>query len=422
MYSPQQNPQYQAQRNPQGVAQRPAPAVAGGAMKAPTQTAQNPVAQEHFLQRQQRLYAPTPASSPAGGATAPRQAPTGGGFNASPVTSDGRMSQQPPPSANTWGQQTQAPPAPPGQFSQYQAPQDYGMTGRQAQLLQQMGANPNTLSDAVVAQMKGQARGDEALMTKQLMAQHAGQMAARGLGGGGQTQMGQAAMLAALAGNVMNSNRALDIQKAMQDRADQLQVAGAMGDFSTQASDRAIQAYQAQLAGQQAEAQNRQFYSGLEQEGSQFDRNLAQTGSQFDRNLAQEGSQFDRNLAQQGSQFDRTYTQQGQQFDADLAFRNLAQNQNYALGNKQADNQFALGNAQLAWDRDSFGQSLGWDKEQFGMQHQQQQAAQSAAASAQRSAQEQRQYEFDQEMAYKYMLIQNENDQALQQWLLSGGY
>lgn len=353
--------------------------------KAPMQPAQN--SQSSFLDRQINTYG-APSQRRGGGQAAPPAAPQ----PANTVMPNGQpVAYQPP-------QQPQQPPAQPraqqfqqgtagsvnqegvytaGQapqqtyqaqnIQQWQAPQQLQQLQNQQQgMVQQLLNNPYTMGEQQLAQMKGQTVDDAALLERQTMGQMRDALAARGLNVNSGYGLGQMrAIMGDTNANILNNNRALDLQASQQNRQDLLQALGVAGDFQNNAFGQSLQGYQAGLQGQ---------------------------GMQREENLAAQ------NAALQALGLNTSML--GQQSSSLL---NAIQNRNQG---QQIANQASQFGQSLGFDRDKFEYQKTLDDRQLGMQG----ASQSAANSR-----------WEDEMAYKYQMAQQDEQWRILNFIMQGG-
>lgn len=276
------NPDYQSRMNPAGVAQRPAPDVAGGGMQAPTQTQQAPGVKESFLQRQRRLY---PGGAPTGQPVQESPASQAGAVQngMSPVQSNGRL----------------APPQPrqPMQMPQYVAPKTYGLDRDQASMLKGLVANPHTMTEDAVQAILGRQREDAALMEQQMNDAQQQQFAGRGIAGGGAAQAAARGSKEALISQLLRNTQDMRLQQLQQNRADELGVNAALGDFLDRSTSRQATNFGAGLSGAQAQAGERFNWEQLNQQRDLTNRQIDSSDSQFSRQLSQRAGEFDTDQA-----------------------------------------------------------------------------------------------------------------------------
>jgi hypothetical protein len=202
------------------------------------------------------------------------------------------------------------------QMAQYQQPgQAQGLNDSMSGLMAQLMANPNSMSDQGVAQLKEQQKEQALSMQQQLQAQGGQQAASLGTYGSGQQLANDQRFREGTMNSVLSGNRAIDLQKMMQDRTDQLGVLNAGQGLTNSLTNQAQGNYGATLQGQGAQANQ-----NLQQQQSQ----AAQVQFDLQRQMNQEGL----NQSQAGSQQNATnYGFQVQQADA----ASQAQQQQYAL-------------------------------------------------------------------------------------------
>lgn len=110
-----------------------------------------------------------------------------------------------------------------GMFTQYATPEQDFQNWQQQEMVSNLLANPHTLNDTTVQQMKQKAMEDSLFMQKQEEQQAEDELAARGFSGNGglaaaQRRKTQENMMNAILG----SNRDIDIMRSQQNRADEL--------------------------------------------------------------------------------------------------------------------------------------------------------------------------------------------------------
>lgn len=406
-------------------------------------------APETFLQRQSRIYAPqqsgaspvsstgrmtaAPATSPA--PTAP-PAPTAGPAPAlapsyaPPVYTPGRQvgsqytagSIAVPQGGYATYNPTQAIPqatpyaqAPQNayqaqQVQQFQAPQQQGIDAQQQQILQRIMANPESMSAQNVAQMK-MAQQEQALAAqKQMMNQLGGNAASRGIdpGSPGYAQMMQRQAMQDTSSQMLGANRAIDLQKMQQDRADQLSALGASNDYLNASLGRAVSGFQTGLQGTEAQRAEQLAGIGSGRELSQLNNQAQQQGFSDAMQQATLGSQNEFNQYQ--SQFN---AQNAAQQNALANEGLLQQGAQVGLGNRNAD----ISGQQVANQNAQFGQSLAFDREKFDYGRQQDVAQAAASASAANAAQQR----WADEQAMQYQYQQQQQQQALIDSILNSG-
>lgn len=242
---------------------------------------------------------------------------------------------------------------------QFQAP-NTGQIGEQTQsLMSQFMSNPYSLSPQTVAQMKGTARDQAALLEKQTMGNMMGALGARGIDPNSKYGLAQQrALQAGTNRDILNSNRALDIQAALQNRNDMMQAINLGNQYEDSVFGRAAQAYGLGL-------------QGLGMQGQEQQRFLDSIARNYQLGL-------------QGAQLGSS-------------------SQLSAVGNDLTRRGQDLQNSQ-------FGQNLDFNYEQLRQQM--------ANASAGRS---QANDHFNQQMAFQYQQAQQQEFNNLLQYLMSGG-
>jgi hypothetical protein len=287
------------------------------------------------------------------------------------------------------------------QVQQFQQPQQQQMDASAQALVQGMYANPYSMSQQTVDQMK-QGQSEQALaMQKQMLAQLGSQAASRGIDptkGWGQMQQRQ--VMQDTMGQILAGNRDIDIQKAQKDRQDLIQALQAGGDWQNSSLGRAVSAYNTQLGGQ--EAQRSQDLSQIETEraAAQLGMDAQQRG--FSDAMA--AAQFGAGQEQAGFQS----LQQAQQADLNRQFQNA--------GLMRQDTGNELQAQQIRNQASQFGQTFGLDRERWDYQKQQDAAQAAAAAAAAASADDR----WADQMAMQYQQQQMDQYNALLQAIMGG--
>jgi hypothetical protein len=237
----------------------------------------------------------------------------------------------------------------PMKMSQFEMPNQGISNALQTQLMNQMLANPHSMSDQNVAQLKGQQTDEALLMNKQLQDQLMQQGASRGAMGGS-IDSGQRRLASSLADSVLGGNRQIDLQKMQQDRADELGALGASNDVLGGQMGRATSGYGAQLSGQQAQAaqnmaghdsQAQQVQFALQQALSQEDLNKAGADSAFSAWL--NGNQLgldSQRIGNQSAQFNMSNDLANRQFADDMKKWRAGLNYQYQSGAQGANQSF----------------------------------------------------------------------------------
>lgn len=335
-----------------------------------------------------------------------------------------------------------------GQYAgpQYQAQQMGGFQGpnmgafndQQQALLARMLANPGTMNDQRVAQMKGQYTDQAAQMARQQNDQIRGAMAARGRNvNSGQALGQQRQVLSDMNANILNNMRTVDLQAAQQNRQDELAALNAAGQFGQQQFQQALGGYQANLQGMDANRQEQ--LAGIQSALQNWNVNQDMLGRQSQSQLASKGNQ----IQEQGNWFNREANQA------------QAANQTQANWFQREANQAQAANAaaqlanQLAMHRDSFGlqqEQFGWQKSLQQQQMEQEAAARAASAGAARAADDWRQQQWNYQVqqdtqqradmlaqrewerqmaedqaAWNYSQPTRQSQQGLWEWLMGGG-
>jgi hypothetical protein len=295
------------------------------------------------------------------------------------------------------------------QVQQFQAPQQQEIGAQQQQLIQRIMQNPESMSAQNVAQMKTAQQEQALAAQKQMMNQLGGNMASRGIdpGSPGYAQMLQRQTMQDTSSQMLGANRAIDLQKMQQDRADQLGALGASTDYMNSALGRAVSGFQTGLQGTEAQRAEQLAGIGSGRELSQLNNQAQQQGFSDAMQQATLGSQNEFNQYQ--SQFN---AQNAAQQNALANEGLLQQGAQVGLGNRNAD----ISGQQVANQNAQFGQSLAFDREKFGY-GKEQDAAQAAASAGAANAAQQR---WADEQAMQYQYQQQQQQQALIDSILNG--
>ncbi len=213
------------------------------------------------------------------------------------------------------------------QISQFQAPQFGGMQQQAQGLVQQLLANPQSLSPQVLAQMKGQSADQAAILQRQSANQLKAGLAARGINANSGYGLGQQrALMADTNSNLLNSLRGLDITAAQTGRQDQLNALNAANQFQNLGFQQALGGYQAALQGMDANRNEQQLaiQSALQnwntnQQAQQLasqSQLAANSNSNQAQSIQNQMRQFGENLGFQREQFDFGKQQQAEQMAA----------------------------------------------------------------------------------------------------------
>jgi hypothetical protein len=238
------------------------------------------------------------------------------------------------------------------QISQYQAPgQAQGLNDSMSGLMAKMIANPETMSDQNVAQLKEQQKEQALSMQQQMQAQGGQQAASQGMYGSGQQLANDQRSRDTTLNSLLSGYRGIDLQKMGQDRTDQLNVMNAGQGFTNALTNQAQGNYGATLQGQQAQA-NQNFQSQQSQADA-VKYNLARQQAQAGINQASSASQ--QNARQFGLQAQQAQAGQNQ-FGANFG----QQNWQTLMANQ-------LAQAQMATQNGQFNANLQNNQYQFGV-------------------------------------------------------
>ena len=116
-------------------------------------------------------------------------------------------------------------------------------------LLQQILANPHTLNDQAVSQLKEKGKETAVALQKQTADQLALDAISRGVAGGGASEAGRRRSVDAMLSDIIRGNRDIDLQKVAQDRTDELGALDASTGFLTGAENRSLSRYNSELQG-----------------------------------------------------------------------------------------------------------------------------------------------------------------------------
>lgn len=234
-----------------------------------------------------------------------------------------------------------------GQLSAFQGPQTGTVGAQNTALMEQILANPESLSPEVVAQMKASGKTSAARQQEQLRQQAATTLAGRGFsGGGGMQAAADAAVDQNFLESLLDSNRDVDITAAQTNFQDRLRASQAGTDFQNAASNRAIgesgaevQRFGANEGFRQAESQDDLQRDSFRQGQMQQDRT-----ANLQEWLGRNGVNIDTNkLNEQMRQFNQTFGFDVTRFLDDIR----RDNRNFGEGQRQNDNQLGFGYNQL---------------------------------------------------------------------------
>jgi hypothetical protein len=212
---------------------------------------------------------------------------------------------------------------------QFQAPQNQAMEAQQAQMIQQLLANPMTMGPQQIAQLQGQSRDQASLLQQQTAGQLAGNQARRGMGDSSRYAQSQQRQLKSDTNRgLLDQFRNIDIQALQQNRADQYGALGAADQFQGNQLQRAIGGYGAQLSGLGAQGNEQQAFltSLMNRFNNQEDLLGKQANSQ--QNAIQQAlarDQFGAQNSQWGDQMEFNYRQAQQNEQNNLLQNLLAQ-------------------------------------------------------------------------------------------------
>ncbi len=211
--------------------------------------------------------APAP-KKPAAEAAPTQAAPTSGG---SDIERASYVSQLTLPEYRPFAfKQVQVDPYQAGSVSQFTAPTFSADPAQQA-LLTSLLQSPHSLNDQVTGQMKERYKEDTLRGTQQQIEQQRMQAGARGTLDGGRQQANERRMQEQALASVLGSNRDIDINRAVQNKQDELAALGISDQVLNGALGRATSGYQTQLTGQMSQEQLRQAAAESALRTGQFD-------------------------------------------------------------------------------------------------------------------------------------------------------
>lgn len=233
------------------------------------------------------------------------------------------------------------------QLSAFQAPNTGTVATQNTQLMQNILANPESLSPSVVAQMKAAGKTSATKQAEQLRQQASTTLAGRGFsGGGGMQAAADAAVDQNFLESLLDSNRNVEIGAAQQNFQDRLAASGAGTQFQNAASQRAIGESGAETQRFGANEGARQAASADALGRSQFayGQQQADRTANLQEWLARNGVNLDTNkLNEQIRQFNQTFGFDVTRFLDDIR----RDNRNFGEGQRQSNNQLGLGYNQL---------------------------------------------------------------------------
>lgn len=216
-----------------------------------------------------QAYRASQNQPPAGQQAPPagQPAPTPPGATGSPVTDTGKIA-PPAPVAQATAQMAKNP------VPHYQAPDQSAAQGQISALLQAILANPQTMNDNVVSQMKEAQKSQALLMGQQNQSQLDRSAVSRGTLGSGAQQAMQGENLQHVLGQILDSNRSIDIQQVAQNRQDQLNALQAGESVLNGQLGRANQNYGTSLQQWLAENNGTMDWARFFENGRQFNNTL----------------------------------------------------------------------------------------------------------------------------------------------------
>jgi hypothetical protein len=192
-------------------------------------------------------------------------------------------------------------------------------------LIQQLLANPHSMSAQGVGQLKQRQMEDAMAMQQQLSGQMAQRYASRGTMGGGSFGADGRRLGADTMETILGGNRDIDIAKMQQDRADELGVIGAAQDV-----------YKTGLAGQMAQSDENRFGFTSKQDAIKFALNRALE----EQRLAQGSRGLDidqQRVSNQNSQFGLSHQLSQKQFEDQMKQWRARLNFDFQNGARQSN-------------------------------------------------------------------------------------
>ena len=287
------------------------------------------------------------------------------------------------------------------QFGQFQAPgsqaSNEAMTNA---LLQQVMANPQSMSPEIVAQLKEQQKEQALSMQQQTMEQLQQAFAGRGMGQSGNLDMQRRRIADDTVGQILGGQRQIDIAAGQTNLQDRLNALQAAEQTMTGQSNRGLAGYQAQLAGQQAQAGEGYKQYGSQADSTRFALERALQGEGLKQAGAQSALNFGQAQAGITNMGNQTAMQQAAQQEANrqAAAQSSYQTQQANVSNQQNADQLGLQQwqaqeaarqqaAQQAMQSAQFGAEFGLNREQSELQRwQANQGAQQQGAGLSQSA------------------------------------
>lgn len=242
----------------------------------------------------------------------------------------------------------------PAQFAQY-VPQQQNTQQRDA-LLNSVLSNPQTMGQQWQDQMFEQGKESANSYAKQLGQQNSQRLAGRGLSAnGGAQRENEQQTQQDLMETLLGGRRAIATQAVTQNRADELNALNAANTTYGADLDRALKQYQAQLAGQTAQAQENQFGAdyGLRQFGVNEAARQAQSQSALDT------GRFN---------FEVTDTDRQRQLQEFLGVVGaILEQQRFKENQRQFNQGYGLDAAKLGMTQDQFNRTFGENRRQFDL-------------------------------------------------------
>lgn len=204
----------------------------------------------------------------------------------------------------------------PQNFAQFMGPDMGNIDAQSLSLMQAILANPHTLNDQAIAQMK-EAQKEEALLLRNQSQQGLDQaFAARGRIGSGRGDLASRALDENMMNAILSGNRGIDLQRVATNRADELAALQAGDAFSTGRLNRSVLGYNTQLGGQTAQAdenyrgfqsQQQAVADAVQRALSQFAINQGVAGNAAQNYNTDVAAQFQgADLAERARQFNNT--------------------------------------------------------------------------------------------------------------------
>ncbi len=189
-------------------------------------------------------------------------------------------------------------------ISPFTAPDQAATNASESALLQQILANPQTLTPQVVSQLMEQQKETAVTGRQQAMDRLWSDAAARGTLPGGYTQASARRVEDATLRDILGGQRDISIRAAEQNRADQIAALAAAESVQTGQATRATSLYDALLSGQQAQAKEGQFAYGAGVDAATFAQKLAEANvkeRQYGYTTGVDAAKFANDLALQNA-------------------------------------------------------------------------------------------------------------------------